>query len=136
MRCGQFKCSNTPEKRKCQLLSCVRLCNPMAYNPPGFSVHGILQARVLEWVGFHSPGNLSNPGMEPGSPVLQVDMYPNYILSLLLNNAKCLEIRQKFTLKQCKVLEISQKFTYNFTVSFLHPWLNLPQTRYYCNIYH
>ena len=97
---------------------------------------GILQARVLEWVGFHSPGNLSKPGMEPGSPVLQVDMYPNYILSLLLNNAKCLEISQKFTLKQCKVLEISQKFTYNFTVSFLHPWLNLPQTRYYCNIYH
>ena len=94
----------------------------MAYNPPGFSVHGIIQARVLEWVAFHSPGNLPNPGMEPGSPVLQVDMYPNYILSLLLNNAKC--------------LEISQKFTYNFTIRFLHPWLNLPQTRYYCNIYH
>ena len=118
------------------LLSCVQLCNPMAYNPPGFSVHRIIQARVLEWVAFHSPGNLPNPGMEPGSPVLQVDMYPNYILSLLLNNAKCLEISQKFTLKQCKVLEISQKFTYNFTISFLHPWLNLPQTRYYCNIYH
>ena len=37
------------------------------------SVHGILQARY--WIGlpFPSPGNLSNPGMEPGSPALQAD---------------------------------------------------------------
>ena len=29
--------------------SCVRLCNPLDYSPPGSSVHGILQARILEW---------------------------------------------------------------------------------------
>ena len=28
---------------------CLTLCHPMSYNPPGFSVHGILQARILEW---------------------------------------------------------------------------------------
>ena len=28
---------------------CPTLCNPMDCSPPGFSVHGILQARVLEW---------------------------------------------------------------------------------------
>ena len=28
---------------------CLTLCDPMSYNPPGFSVHGILQARILEW---------------------------------------------------------------------------------------
>ena len=28
----------------------VRLCDPMDCNPPGSSVHGILQARILEWV--------------------------------------------------------------------------------------
>ena len=28
------------------------LCNPMDYSPPGFSVHGILQARILEWVAI------------------------------------------------------------------------------------
>ena len=33
-------------------LSLVRLCNPMDYSPPGSSVHGILQARVLEWVAI------------------------------------------------------------------------------------
>ena len=30
--------------------SCPTLCNPMDYNPPGLSVHGIFQARILEWV--------------------------------------------------------------------------------------
>ena len=28
---------------------CPILCDPMNYSPPGFSVHGILQARILEW---------------------------------------------------------------------------------------
>ena len=28
----------------------LHLCNPMDCSPPGFSVHGILQARILEWV--------------------------------------------------------------------------------------
>ena len=30
--------------------SCLILCDPMDYSPPGSSVHGIFQARVLEWV--------------------------------------------------------------------------------------
>ena len=29
--------------------SCLTLCDPVDYSLPGFSVHGILQARVLEW---------------------------------------------------------------------------------------
>ena len=32
--------------------SCLILCDPMDCSPPGFSVHGILQARVLEWVAI------------------------------------------------------------------------------------
>ena len=31
---------------------CPALCNPMNYSPPGSSVHGILQARILEWVAI------------------------------------------------------------------------------------
>ena len=34
------------------LQSCPTLCNPMDSSPPGSSVHGILQARVLEWVAI------------------------------------------------------------------------------------
>ena len=31
------------------LQSCPTLCDPMNCSPPGYSVHGILQARILEW---------------------------------------------------------------------------------------
>ena len=51
--------------------SCPILCNPMDY-----TVHGILQARILEWVAFPSPGELPNPGIEPRSPTLQAGYLP------------------------------------------------------------
>ena len=38
--------------------SCLTLCNPMDYRPPGSSVHGIFQARVLEWVAIAFSGIL------------------------------------------------------------------------------
>ena len=34
------------------LQSCPTLCDPMGSNSPGSSVHGILQARILEWVAM------------------------------------------------------------------------------------
>ena len=46
------------------LLSCVQLCNPMDCRPPGSSVHGILQARILEWAAISSSGDLPNLGIE------------------------------------------------------------------------
>ena len=91
--------------------SCLTLCDPVDYR-----VHGILQARILEWVAVSSllrgifptwgsnPGLLycrlrhngrprilewvaypfssrsSNPGIEPGSPALQVDTLPAELL--------------------------------------------------------
>ena len=57
----------------------LTLCNPMDHSPPGSSVHGILQARILEWLLFPPPGDLPNPGTEPESPVppaLQADSLP------------------------------------------------------------
>ena len=48
----------------------------MDCSPPGSSVHGILQARILEQVAFPSPGDLPNPGIEPRSPALQADSLP------------------------------------------------------------
>ena len=41
-----------------------------------WTIHGILQARILEWVPFPSPGDLPNPGIEPRSPALQADSLP------------------------------------------------------------
>ena len=51
--------------------SCPTLCDPM-----GYTVHGILQARILEWVAFPFSRDLPNPGIEPISPTLQVDSSP------------------------------------------------------------
>ena len=51
------------------LSSVLTLCDPMDCSLPGFSVHGIFQARVLEWVGCHFllqgifPTQGSNPGL-------------------------------------------------------------------------
>ena len=42
------------EKLEVKLLGRVRLCNPVDYSLPGSSVHGILQARTLEWVAISS----------------------------------------------------------------------------------
>ena len=53
--------------------SCPTLCDPIDNNLPGSSVHGILQARILEWVAIPSPGELSDPRIEPWSPALQAD---------------------------------------------------------------
>ena len=39
-------------------------------------IHGILQAKILEWVAFASPGDLPNPVVEPRSPSLQVGSLP------------------------------------------------------------
>ena len=41
--------------------SCLTLCNPMDYSLPGFSVHGILQARILEWVAISFSRESSQP---------------------------------------------------------------------------
>ena len=43
------------------LQSCLTLCNPMDYSLPGSPVHGILQARILEWVTVSSARGSSQP---------------------------------------------------------------------------
>ena len=70
--------------------SCPTLCDPMDYSPPGFSVHGILQARMVE--SCSPPGDLPNPGIElasPASPALAGGFFlttepPGKLWSLLL----------------------------------------------------
>ena len=49
------------------------LCDPIDYSLPGSSVHGILQARILEWVAIHFSRGPSRPRIEPRSPALQAD---------------------------------------------------------------
>ena len=60
--------------------SCLTLCGLMDYSPPGSSAHGILQARILEWVALFFSRGSSQPGTEPGSPALQADALPSELL--------------------------------------------------------
>ena len=48
-------------------------CDPMDHSPSGSSVHGILQARILEWAAIPPSGDLPNPGIKLGFPALQAD---------------------------------------------------------------
>ena len=53
---------------------CPTLCNPIDCSSlPGSSLHGILQARILEWVAISFSRDLANSGIEAGSPALQAD---------------------------------------------------------------
>ena len=49
----------------------------MDYSLPGFSVHGIVQARLVEWVAISFSRDLPNPGIEPKSHALQADSLPS-----------------------------------------------------------
>ena len=44
---------------------------------PGFSVHGILQAKILEWVGILFSRGSPDPGIKAASLVLQADSLPS-----------------------------------------------------------
>ena len=46
----------------------LTFCDPMDCSLPAFSVHGIFQARVLEWVAVSFSRDLPNPGIKPRSP--------------------------------------------------------------------
>ena len=55
-------------------LSCAQLfCDSMNCSLPGYSIHGILQARILEWIAISF---LPDPEIEPMSPALQAGSLP------------------------------------------------------------
>ena len=55
---------------------CPTLADPVDCGLSGSSVHGILHARILEWVAMPPPGDLPNPGMEPRAATLQANSLP------------------------------------------------------------
>ena len=56
--------------------SCPTLCDPMDCSPPGSSVYGILQARILQWVAMPSSrGSFSTQGSNRGLPLCRRILY-------------------------------------------------------------
>ena len=64
----------------------------MECNPPGSSVHGVLQARILEWVAIPFCRGSSQPRDEPGSPALQADSLPSEPLGKLIGKMKAMRL--------------------------------------------
>ena len=78
------------------------LCDPKDCSPPGSSVCGILQARILE---LPSPGDLPNPGVEPGSPALQAG-------SLLSEPRSILESQESVETIQGHVFSLEKELSF------------------------
>ena len=60
-----FKCSQAMPAAQ----SCSTLWDPMDCSPPGSSVRGISQARILEWGAISYSRDLPDPGIKPASLV-------------------------------------------------------------------
>ena len=69
---------------------CPTLCEPMDY-----TIHGILQARILEWIAFPFFRGSFNPGSKPRSPILQADSLP----AVSLRKPKNIEVGSPFLLQ-------------------------------------
>ena len=71
--------------------SCLTLFDPMDCSPPGSSVHGVFQVRILEWVAISSPGDLPDKGIKPTFPALADRLFttapPKKPHKLYLNNS-------------------------------------------------
>ena len=53
--------------------SCLTLCDPMDYSPPGSPSMEFSRQEYWSGLPFPSPGDLPDPGTEPRSPALQAD---------------------------------------------------------------
>ena len=66
---GQVRKKNTVSVKQ----SCLTLCNPMDYNSPDSSLHGILQVWILECTAIPFSRASPHPGIDPESSTLQAD---------------------------------------------------------------
>ena len=70
------KSSNKGKMKVLVIQLCLTLCDSMDCRLLGFSIQGILQARILEWVAIAFRQS-SKPRIEAGSPTLQTDFLPS-----------------------------------------------------------
>ena len=108
------------------LQSCPTLCDPMDCSPPGSSVHGILQARTLEWAAL--PSSRACWPSSPPSPTLEVGSLP-LAPPGKLNRQKvvCCPLHLSFMIKVYNLLttnEIFKKLLFKKIISFYF-WLLL-----------
>ena len=87
----------------------------MDCSPPGSSEHVILQARILGWVPFATPGDLPDPGIKPWSPELQADYclsYQGEVITRMLG-------RRAYSLKKTKTVNWDFYKMFILTTNFI-----------------
>ena len=85
--------------------SCLTPSDPMDCSLPGSSVHGICQARILEWLPSPSPGDLPNPEIKPRSSTLQADFLPSQPPEKTTEHTAM----NKLILKSCLLFTLSEQ---------------------------
>ena len=97
---------------------CLTLCDPRDY-----TVHGILQARILEWVPFPSPGDLPNQNIGEGSLSLLQGIFPTQEFNW--NLLHCRQILYQLSYQGSPIALLTSPFYfYAFTlISFI--WCNV-----------
>ena len=134
--------------------SFLTLWDPMDCSPPGSSVHGILQARTLEWVAMPSsrgifPTQGLNPGLphcrwilyclsHPGSPLITILSYKTFFLVLRtckIYSLSNFQIGNTVLLTMVSMLYISSPWIiYYLTVNLylLTPFMDISPTPTLC----
>ena len=105
--------------------SCLTLYNTMDCSLP-FSVHGIFQARILEWVIIPFKGALPNPGIEPWTPALQMNSLlsepPERPMKVVPNSFGSPELREAsirhFYILIFHIVDIQHYLSFRYTTLF------------------
>ena len=97
---------------RAQLLSHVQLCDPVDCSPPGSSVHGIIPARILQWVAVSSSRGSCHQG---SNPCLLCVLHWQ-VVSLLLSHSSSLLTES-----------VTQTHTHTCTCTFFIHWFVICQ---------
>ena len=85
---------------------CLILCYPMNYSPPGSSVHGILQARILERVAIFFSTSSPPPLLDPG--IKLKSLMPPALAGGFFTTTKIWEALYKCVNHECSLLRLVQ----------------------------
>ena len=91
LHCGSGRSSVRARVHAKSLQSCLILCNPMGCSQPGPMSMGFSRQEYWSGLPCPPPGDLPDPGMEPGSPALHEDSLPLVLLGEPLSQGMFLQ---------------------------------------------
>ena len=104
--------------------SCPNLCYPMVYSPPGSCVHGILQARILEWIAMPcSRGSSQSKDQTHVSLVQPLSRVRHFVTPWTAAHQASPSITNSQSLLKLMSIELVMSFNH---LTLCHPLLLLP----------